>query len=68
MYSLCSVNTCLMSKKILQSNVMKSDILSTIDYLSDVENLVSFERAMFECNSYKYRTKLLLLYMSISPL
>ena len=35
----------------------KSDILCPIDYLADIENLVSFERAMFEDYGFKYRIK-----------
>jgi len=34
--------------------VSKSDILDPIDYLSDIENLVLFERAMFEDYGFKY--------------
>ena len=37
-------------------------------YFSDIENLVSFERAMFEDFNFKNRTKIFLLFMSISPL
>jgi len=48
--------------------VSESDILGPIDYLSDFENLVSFERAVFEDYSFKYKIKLFLLFMSISPL
>jgi len=44
----------------------KSEILGPIDYLSDIENLVSNERAMLEDYSFKYRTKIVLLCMSIS--
>jgi len=36
-----------------------------IDHFSDIENLVSFERAMFEGNSSKYRIKVFLLYIVI---
>ena len=42
----------------------KSDILGPIAYLSDIEILVSFKRAMFEEYSFKYRTKIFLLFMS----
>jgi len=35
--------------------VSKSDIFGPIDYLSDIENLVSFEWAMFEDYGFKYR-------------
>jgi len=48
--------------------VSKSDILGPIDYLSDIENLVSFEIAMFEDNSLIHKMKIFLLFMSISPL
>jgi len=48
--------------------VSKSDILGPIDYLSDIENLVSFERAMFEDSSFKHQMKIFLEFMSISPL
>jgi len=34
-----------------------SVILDPIDYLSDIENLVSFERAMFEDYGFKYKIK-----------
>ena len=33
------------------------DILSPTGYLSDIENLVWFARALFEDNSFKYRIK-----------
>ena len=46
----------------------KSDILGPIDYLSDIENLVSFERAMFEDYGFKYRIKIFLLFTLISLL
>ena len=49
------------------NNVSESDILGPIDYLSDLKNLVSFERAMFEDYSFKYRTKIFQIFMSISP-
>jgi len=48
--------------------VSESDILGPIDYLSDNENLVSFERAMFEDYSFKHEMKIFLIFMSISPL
>jgi len=48
--------------------VSESDILGPIDYLSDIENLVSFESAMFKDYSFKNRTKIFRLFMSISPL
>jgi len=47
--------------------VSKSDMLGPNAYLSNIENLVSFERAMFEDYSFKYRTKIFILFMSISP-
>jgi len=48
--------------------VSESDILGPNAYFSDIENLVSFERAMFEDFNFKIRTKIFLLFMSISPL
>jgi len=48
--------------------VSESDILGPIAYFSDIENLVSFERAMFEDFNLKKRMKIFLLFMSISPL
>ena len=45
--------------------VSKSDILGPIDYLSDIENLVSLERAMFKDYGFKYRIKIFLLFMII---
>jgi len=51
-----------------QKNVSESDILGPIAYFSDIDNLVSIERAMFEDFNFKNRTKLFLLFMSISPL
>ena len=33
-------------------------ILGPVDFLSDIENLVSFQRAMFEDYSFIYRTKI----------
>jgi len=38
--------------------VSESDILGPISNLSDIEILVSFERAMFEEYSFNYRTKI----------
>ena len=38
--------------------VSESDILGPIAYFSDIENLVSFERAMFEDFNFKNRTKI----------
>jgi len=40
--------------------VSESYSLGPIDYLNDIENLVSFERVMFEDCSFKYRTKIFL--------
>ena len=48
--------------------VSESDILGPNDNLSDIRNLVSFERKLFEDSSYKNRIKIILLFMSISPL
>jgi len=48
--------------------VSESDILGPIKYLSDIENLVSFARAIFEDYSLKHKMKIFLLFMSISPL
>jgi len=48
--------------------VSESDILGPNGNLSDIKNLVAFERALFEYYSYKYRIKIFLLLMSISPL
>jgi len=52
----------------LSLNVSGTYILAPIDYLSDIKYLVSFERAMFEDNSFKYRTNIFLLFMLISLL
>jgi len=46
----------------------ESDFFGPIDYLSDMENLISFEWAMYEDYSFKYRIKIVLLFMSISLL
>jgi len=35
----------------------ESDILGPVDYLSDIENLVSFERDMFADYNFKYKIK-----------
>jgi len=43
-------------------------MLDPIDHLSDIENLVLFERAMLEDYSFKYRAKIFILLMSISQL
>jgi len=48
--------------------VSESDILGPIDYLSDIENLVSFEKAIIEDYSFKHQMKIFLVFMSISPL
>ena len=48
--------------------VSESDILGPIDYFSDIENLVSFERALFADYSFKYKIKIFLFFMSITPL
>jgi len=37
--------------------VSESDILGPNGNLSDIKNLVSFERELFEDSSYKYRIK-----------
>jgi len=55
-------------ERIRESNVSESDILGPIDYLSDIENLVSFERTVCEDYSFKYRTKIFLLFILISLL
>ena len=46
----------------------ESDILGPIDYFSDIEILVSFERDMFADYSFKNKMKIFLFFMSISPL
>jgi len=48
--------------------VSESDILGPNGNLSDIKNLVSLERDMFEDSSYKYRIKNFLLFVSISLL
>jgi len=49
--------------------VSKSDIWGPIDHLSDIENLVSFERAMFEDYSFKYGIKNIpIIYVNITTL
>jgi len=48
--------------------VSESDIFGPIDYLCDIENLVSLQRAMYEDYSFDYRTTIFLLFMSKSPL
>jgi len=41
-------------------SVSESDILGPIDYLSDIKNLVSFERVMFGDYSFKYKAQIFL--------
>jgi len=48
--------------------VSESDILGPNANLSDIKNLVPFEREMFEDSSYSYRKKYFLLFMSLSPI
>jgi len=48
--------------------VSESDILGPIDYFSDIENLVSFERAMLADYSLRNKIKVFPFFMSISPL
>ena len=48
--------------------VSQSDILGPIDYFSDFEIFVSFERGMFADYSFKNKMKIFLFFMSISPL
>ena len=43
--------------------VSESDILGPIDYFSDIENLVSFERALFADYSFKYKMKIFWFWM-----
>ena len=45
--------------------VSESDILGPIAYFSDIEKMISFERAMFEDYNLNYRMKIFLLFMSI---
>jgi len=40
--------------------VSESDILGPVDYLSNIEYLVLFKRALFEDYSFKYRTNIFL--------
>ena len=47
--------------------VSESDILGPNGNLSDIKNLVSFEREMFEDSIYNYRIKEFLLFMSKLP-
>jgi len=50
--------------------VSKSDILDPNAYLSDIENLVSFERAMLEDYSFKYSSNenIPIIYVNITAL
>jgi len=48
--------------------VSEFDMLGPNGNLSDIKNLVLFERQLFEESSYKYRIKIFVLFMSISPL
>jgi len=48
--------------------VSESDILGPNGILSDIKNLVLFEREMFGDISWKCRIKIFLLFMSKSPL
>ena len=52
----------------LSPYVSESDILGPNGNLSDIKNVVSFERELFKDSSYKYRIKIFLLSMSISTL
>jgi len=45
------------NNKINSKIVSESDILGPNDNLSDIKNLVSFEREMFEDSNYSYRIK-----------
>jgi len=44
--------------------VSDCDILGPNGNLSDIKNLVSFEKELFEDFSYEYRIKIFLLFMS----
>jgi len=48
--------------------VSESDILGPNDYLSDIKNMESFEKTMFEDYGLKHNTKIFLLCISISAL
>jgi len=48
--------------------VTESDILCPNGNLSDISNLVSFEREMFEDYNYSYRIKSLIIYVNITSL
>jgi len=54
--------------KPLHVYVSESDIFRPIDYISDIEILVSFERDMFADYFFKNKMKIFLFFMSISPL
>jgi len=59
MYNLLNADTNqrLIYRKLCQIkclNVSESDILGLIDYFSDIDNLVSFEKAMFAAYNFKY--------------
>jgi len=47
-------------KKPYQIYVSESDILGPNGNLSNIKNLVSFERELFEDSSYEYRIKIFL--------
>jgi len=55
-------------KEINITYVSEPHILGPNGNLSDIKNLVSFEREIFEDSSYKCRIEKFLLFMSISPL
>ena len=48
----------LLRTSLVRTIVSESDILGPIDDFSDIENLASFERAMFEDYSFKYRIQI----------
>jgi len=48
--------------------VSESDILGPNDNLSDIKNLVSFERVMFKDTNYIYRIKNPIIYVNIPTL
>jgi len=48
--------------------VSEHDILGPNGNLSDIKNLVSFEREMIKDSSYKYRIKKFILFMSMLSL
>ena len=70
----CVVNIALLTSRNITPHqnsyiyVSESDFLGPIAYFSDIENLESIERAMLEDYNFKYRTKIFLSFMSISPL